>query len=132
MSRDVHARFCESRGVRLPSATHLVVVFGTYEDAVRFRREVDERLASFGLQVAPEKTAMLNFDGSLLQGTGRPMRKPATFTFLGFTHFRARTLRGTVHVGRTPSIKTRERFVAKTANWLRVNRHRSVWEHQAI
>ena len=82
------------------------------------------------MQAAPEKTALLNFDASLLQGTGRPVRKPATLTFLGFTHFRARTRKGTVHVGRTPSVKTRERFVAKVAEWLRVNRHESVWEHQ--
>ncbi len=92
---------------------------------------MDERLAAFGLHVAPEKTALLNFDASLLQGAGRPTKKPATFTFLGFTHFRARTRKGTVHVGRTPSVRARERFVAKYAEWLRVNRHGSVWEHQA-
>jgi len=38
---------------------------------------------------------------------------------------------GKVHVGRTPSVKARERFVARTAEWLRVTRHESVWEHQA-
>ena len=35
---------------------------------------------------------------SLLQGNGRPAKKPDTFTFLGFTHFRARTRAGQ-HVG---------------------------------
>ncbi len=112
-------------------ADDFVATFGIYDDAARFRREMDERLAAFGLHVAPEKTALLNFDASLLQGAGRPTKKPATFTFLGFTHFRARTRKGTVHVGRTPSVKARERFVAKYAEWLRVNRHGSVWEHQA-
>ncbi len=112
-------------------ADDYVAAFGNYEDAARFRREMDERLAAFGLHVAPEKTALLNFDASLLRGTGRPTRKPATFTFLGFTHFRARTRTGTVHVGRIPSVKARERFVAKYAEWLRINRHGSVWEHQA-
>jgi RNA-directed DNA polymerase len=112
-------------------ADDYVAAFGTYDDAARFRREMDERLAAFGLHVAPEKTALLNFDASLLRGAGRPTKKPATFTFLGFTHFRARTRKGTVHVGRTPSVKARERFVAKYAEWLRVNRHGSVWEHQA-
>jgi RNA-directed DNA polymerase len=112
-------------------ADDFVAAFGTYDDAARFRREMDERLAAFGLHVAPEKTALLNFDASLLRGAGRPTKKPATFTFLGFTHFRARTRKGTVHVGRTPSVKARERFVAKYAEWLRVNRHGSVWEHQA-
>src|SRR6266508_5507961 len=112
-------------------ADDYVAVFETYGDAARFRGELDERLAAFGLQVAPEKTALLNFDASLLQGTGRPTTRPATFTFLGFTHLRRRTRRGTVHVGRTPSVKTRERFVARIAEWLRKNRHHSVWEHQA-
>jgi len=113
-------------------ADDFVAAFGTHEDATRFRLEMDERLAAFGLQVAPEKTALLNFDASLLQGgPGRPVERPDTFTFLGFTHFRARTRKGTVHVGRTPSVKARERFVAKYAEWLRVNRHGSVWEHQA-
>ena len=112
-------------------ADDYVAAFGNYADAARFRREMDERLAAFGLHVAPEKTALLNFDASLLRGTGRPTRKPATFTFLGFTHFRARTRTGTVHVGRIPSVKARERFVAKYAEWLRINRHGSVWEHQA-
>jgi len=111
-------------------ADDYVATFGTYEDAARFRRDMDERLAAFGLHVAPEKTALLNFDASLLQGAGRPTKKPATFTFLGFTHFRARTRKGTTHVGRTPSVKARERFVAKIAEWLRMNRHLSVWEHQ--
>jgi group II intron reverse transcriptase/maturase len=112
-------------------ADDFVAVFWNYAEAARFRREMDERLAAFGLRVAPEKTALLNFDASLLQGAGRPTEKPVAFTFLGFTHFRAKTRKGTVHIGRTPGIKTRERFIAKIAEWLRTNRHRSVWEHQA-
>ena len=58
--------------MRFPSATHLVAVFQDREDAERFRREVEERLAVFGLQVAPEKTAVLLFDGNLLKGNRRP------------------------------------------------------------
>ena len=33
------------------------------------RLEVEERLAAFELHVAPEKTAVLRFDGNLLHGT---------------------------------------------------------------
>jgi hypothetical protein len=66
--------------------------------------------------VEPEKTALLNFDASLLQGTGRPAKKPATFTFLGFTHFRARTRAGKVHVGRTPSVKARSASSQESPN----------------
>ena len=58
-------------------------------------------------------------------------RKPATFTFLGFTHFLTKTRRGTINIGRTPSIKARERFLRRQADWLRANRHLDVRQQQA-
>src|SRR5215207_3837466 len=64
-------------------ADDFVAVFQDRGDAERFRQEVEERLAAFGLRVAPEKTAVLHFDGTLLQGQGHPAERPATFTFLG-------------------------------------------------
>ena len=92
---------------------------------------MEERLAAFGLHVAPEKTAVLRFDGNLLHGTGRPAIKPATFTFLGFNHFLTKTRRGTINIGRTASIKARERFLRRQADWLRANRHLDVRKQQA-
>src|SRR6266852_1808507 len=68
-------------------ADDFVAVFKYHADAVRFRQEMEERLAAFGLRIAPEKTALLRFDGNLLHGGSRPAIKPATFTFLGFTHY---------------------------------------------
>ena len=50
-------------------ADDFVAAFRNHEDAERFRQEMEERLAAFGLRVAPEKTALLHFDGSLLQGS---------------------------------------------------------------
>jgi hypothetical protein len=55
-------------------------------------------------------------------GTGRPTTKPATFTFLGFKHFLTKTRRGTINIGRTASIKARERFLRRQADWLTANR----------
>src|SRR5438105_3743233 len=63
-------------------ADDFVAAFKYHADAVRFRQEMEERLAAFGLRIAPEKTALLRFDGNLLHGEGRPAIKPATFTFL--------------------------------------------------
>ena len=82
-----------------------MAVFQDQADAERFRREVGERLAAFGLQVAPEKTAVLPFDGNLLKGPGRPAVKPVTFICLGFTHFLTKTRQGTINIGRTASVK---------------------------
>jgi RNA-directed DNA polymerase len=112
-------------------ADDFVAAFQDREDAERFRREMEERLAAFELHVAPEKTAVLRFDGSLLHGTGRPKIKPATFTFLGFKHFLTKTRRGTINIGRTASIKARERFLRRQADWLRANRHLDVHKQQA-
>ncbi len=108
-----------------------VAVFEDPEDAVRFRAAVEERLERFGLQVAPAKTVVRCFDRTLAQGNGRPRQRPETFTFLGFTHFLAKTRRGGWHVGRTPSVQSRERFLRRIAVWLKANRHRPVREQQA-
>lgn len=75
-------------------ADDFVAVFQDRKDAERFRQEVEERLAAFGLQVAPEKTAVLLFDGNLLHRNERLATKPATFTFLGFVHFLTKTSAG--------------------------------------
>ncbi len=98
-------------------ADDYVATFQTQTDAERFRREMEERLTAFGLRVAPEKTAVLHFDGSLLQRGGKRVDKPATFTFLGFVHYRTKTRRGRVTLARKPSIKARERFVRKVKGW---------------
>jgi group II intron reverse transcriptase/maturase len=112
-------------------ADDFVAMFRNHEDAARFRQEMEKRLAAFGLCVAPEKTAIRNFDGSLLQGRGRPAKKPATFTFLGFVHFLTRTRRGAVIVARKPCVKARERFMRRVKDWVTINRHQPVRTQQA-
>ncbi|MBI4493068.1 MAG: group II intron reverse transcriptase/maturase [Chloroflexi bacterium] len=112
-------------------ADDFVAVFRERGDAERFRREVEERVAAFGLQVAPEKTAVRLFDGNLLKGSRGLVVKPASFTFLGFTHFLAKTRTGQVQVGRKPSVKARERFLRRIAEWLKANKHQRVRVHQA-
>ena len=87
---------------------------------------MEERLAAFGLRVAPEKTALLRFDGDLLLGNERPIVRPATFTFLGFTHFLAKSHSGTLNIVLKPSVKARGRFISKVRTWLKANRHQPV------
>jgi RNA-directed DNA polymerase len=92
---------------------------------------MEERLAAFGLHVAPEKTAIRRFDGSLLQGRKGRAQRPETFTFLGFTHYWRKSLSGYIHVARKPSVKTRERFLREVTTWLQANQHVRVWVQQA-
>lgn len=108
-----------------------VAAFQDRGDAERFRREVEERLATFGLKVAPDKTMLRRFDGNLIKGPGRPAVKPESFTFLGFLLFLAKTREKKVHIRLTPSIQSRERFLRRVAEWLRKNRHTNVRVQQA-
>ena len=63
MSGDVHAGFCESRGVRLPPATHLVVVVaGTRAHAESLRDEVAAVLRPMGLRLSEEKTTIVHIE----------------------------------------------------------------------
>ncbi len=107
-----------------------VAAFQDRADAERFRKEVEERLAAFGLTVAPAKTRVLRFDANLLRGAGRPAKRPESFTFLGFTHFVTETREGKLNIGRTPSRTSRERFLGNVADWLKAHRHWPVREQQ--
>ena len=76
-------------------ADDLVVGFEQREDAERFLREFQERLASFALEVHPEKTRLIEF-GQHAQANRqqRGEGKPEAFTFLGFTHYCSTNTRG--------------------------------------
>jgi RNA-directed DNA polymerase len=57
MSGDVHVRFCEGVGVRLPRATHLVVLCnGTKAQAHEMKEELKHVLDQMGLKLSEEKT----------------------------------------------------------------------------
>jgi RNA-directed DNA polymerase len=61
MSREVQVRFCESRGVKFPPATHLVVlVRGEAHQVEALRQQVVEVLAPLGLHLSPAKTRVVH------------------------------------------------------------------------
>ena len=78
MSGDVHVRFCESRGVRFPPATHHVVLCSSQAEAEQAERLATELLRGLGLSLHPDKTRVVD----LRAGKGG-------FDFLG-CHFHAR------------------------------------------
>jgi RNA-directed DNA polymerase len=68
-------------------ADDFVLGFQHRKEADRFREQLRERLADYGLELHSEKTRLLEFGRFAAQnrkreGTG----KPETFNFLGFTH----------------------------------------------
>jgi len=76
MSREVHVRFCESGGVRFPSATHLVILVDAYRRHDWLLKAVNRRLR--------EELAKLQID--INEGKSRfvDLAKGQSFGFLGF------------------------------------------------
>jgi hypothetical protein len=82
-------------------ADDFVVGFQYHADAVKFKKELAERLAKFELELHPDKTRLIEFgrfatERRQAKGLGRP----ETFDFLGFTHICARTEKGLFFVRR--------------------------------
>jgi RNA-directed DNA polymerase len=77
-------------------------------------KAVRERFAKFGLSLSEDKTRLIEF-GRYARANGEKRgEKPATFDYLGFTHFIDRTRRGMFKVGRRTSKK---KFRAKIKVW---------------
>ena len=74
MSGDVHVRFCESQWVRIPLATHLVILCRSEAEAQRALALVQQWTAEAGLTLHPEKTRIVD------------ATKHGGFDFLGY-HF---------------------------------------------
>jgi group II intron reverse transcriptase/maturase len=76
-------------------ADDILVGFQYREDGERFRRELQERLQRFGLELNAEKTRLIEFGRFAAQTRKqRGAGKPETFDFLGFTHYCGKTREG--------------------------------------
>ena len=111
----------QSRIIRY--ADDFVVCFQCEDDATRFRRELDERLAKFGLEISPEKTKIIRFGPFAENKAKRGGGKAETFDFLGFTHYCSRSRNGRKF--RMKRVTSRKKFAAKIRmfkEWLKANR----------
>ena len=115
-------------------ADDFVVCFATQSDAERFVKELDMRLARFGLEVEPSKTKVLAFGPQAARRAAQEgKKKPETFDFLGFTHYCSRTRDGRRF--RMKRVTARKKFRVKLATlkeWLKRNRAkmttRELWQ----
>ncbi|MFZ3046972.1 MAG: reverse transcriptase domain-containing protein, partial [Desulfatirhabdiaceae bacterium] len=114
---------CEGRERLIRYCDDFVVCFQRKNDAVRFRAELDGRRGKFGLEVAAEKTKILEF-GPLAELKAKARgEKSQTFDFLGLTHFCSRTLNGRRF--RIKRKTSRKQFKAKLfafKEWLKKSR----------
>jgi group II intron reverse transcriptase/maturase len=113
--------FGQTRLIRY--ADDWVVCFQSQADATRFYQELPERLAKFGLEVAPEKTKMLEFGPTAIAKAKRRGKKAQTFDFLGFTHYCGYSRYGGRF--RMKRLTSRKKYSAKLRafkEWLKSNR----------
>lgn len=117
------ARSCEGRARLIRYADDFVVCFQRESEAKRFRVELESRLAKFGLEVAAEKTTVMEFGPRAELAAKARGEKPQTFDFLGLTHFCSRTRDGRRF--RMKRVTARKKFKAKLRifkEWLKKSR----------
>ncbi len=116
---------CTGTGRIIRYADDFVGCFQQEADAKRFRLEMEERLNQFGLEVAPQKTKILEFGRwAQRRAKARGERKAETFDFLGFTHY-CTTSRKTkrFEVGRKSISKRVTGKLKHYKQWLRGHRN---------
>ena len=82
----IHTR-CTGFARMIRYADDFVVCFQYELDAVKFRRELGNRLGKFGLEVEPTKTRVVKFGRFAVQNAKAKGERPGTFDFLGLTHY---------------------------------------------
>lgn len=100
-------------------ADDFVACFERGEEAQAFEQALKERLAAYGLEVAPEKTKTIRFGRN-----GGPHN--SRFDFLGFEFRWEASRKGWPIVKRRTSRKKLEASVRRFTEWIRGNRHQKV------
>lgn len=116
----VYRKKCPGYARMIRYADDFVVCFQYKTDAERFGRELRMRLGKFGLEVEPAKTKVMEFGRFAVQNAKARGERPATFDFLGFTHYCGTRRDGTGF--RMKRTTTRKRFTAKVKafkEWLK-------------
>ena len=110
-------------------ADDFVIGFEYKDDAKRVMDALGERREHFGLTLHPDKTRLLPFWRPLKRQEGGKGR--ATFDFLGFTLYWARTKKGRWAMFCKTRSASLRRIIQSVYDWCRRHRHHSVKEQHA-
>src|SRR5262252_3060845 len=108
-----------------------IIGFEREDDARRVLAVLEKRLGRFGLTLHPDKTRLLPFGRPpLAQQSGKG---PATFDFLGFTFYWARSRKGYWRMGCKTRRASLRRATQAIYDWCRRHRHQPVEaQHAAL
>ena len=105
-------------------ADDYIVGFEHESDTRRFLSDLRSRLAKFALQLAPEKTRLIEFGRhAAVRRAARGLGRPETFQFLGFTHICAKTRNGHFKLARITIAKRMQAKLRQVKTELARRRH---------
>ena len=105
-------------------ADDYIVGFERQHDAQRFLADLRERLAKFALELAPEKTRLIEFGRFAARDRRRRGQgKPETFDFLGFKHCCSKTKNGRFMLKRITIAKRMRTKLREVKEELKRRRH---------
>jgi len=117
-------------------ADDFVCGFQRKEEAVTFYKELIGRLKKFNLEIAKEKSKIIEFGRFAAHDRkARGEKKPETFDFLGFTHYCGTSKNGKFRVKRRTSKKKFKASIQKMKKWIKSNRTRpinDIWKEVRI
>ena len=100
-------------------ADDFVIMVQKKEDTQRVVEALERRLGKFGLELAEDKTRVIEFGRYAEENAKRRGKKPDTFNFLGFTHFCGKSRKKRFKVGRKTDRKKFNMKIKETNEWLR-------------
>lgn len=112
---------CKGSAYLIRYADDFVCCFQYQEEAYKFYQNLIERLKTFNLEVAEDKSKIIAFGKDSLNRL-----KPTTFDFLGFTHYYGKSKKGKFRVKRKTCRKKFTASLRRCKDWLRINRNMEI------
>ena len=118
---------CKGQAYMVRYADDVVCCFQYKSEAQEFFQSLKVRLQKFNLEIAEDKTKIIPF-GRFAEKDANQMgnRKPATFDFLGFTHYCGKSKQGYFRVKRKTSRKKLQGKLKESKEWIKNNRNKDI------
>lgn len=111
-------RYIKGQAYMVRYADDSIFCFEYEEDAIRFYESLKKRLAKFNLEIAEEKTKIIE-----LHKGSNDDQDSGSFDFLGFTHYVGKDASGRKQVTRKTSKKKYKASLIRCKEWIKSNRN---------
>ena len=109
-------------------ADDFIVCFQYKEDAEQYLKKLRKRLKQCSVELSEEKTRLIEFGKYAITNAKKHKTKPATFDFLGFTHYCSTAKSGFFRVKRKTSRKKFNQKAQEFEKWIKQNRNKPLKE----